>query len=217
MASAPTALKFCIDIEGRKRVEGLKTMQEVPLPALVQSDVVTLNVFLLKTISRTRTPFFGIIPVSGIGLSVSIGDIDGTYGVMAYQDTWTTRTTPDDDGDSNYFIGNLSLDYEAINTRFTAEQISSFVAHFKIDMSVGGNWTTVYQQPVTIHKAARTHTGGEVLPAEAVTYLSKLEAGNTYAKRFMGPGETIILTSADGTKHVELSCSDDGSLSTNEI
>lgn len=217
MASSPTALKFCIDIESRNRIQGVRSMQAVPLPDLVQSDVLTLNVFLLKTISRERQPFFGVVPVTGLGLSVTIGDLTGAYGVLSYQDTWTQKTTPDDDGDVNYFVGNISLDYEILNTRFNAEQITEFTTYFKIDVSSEGEWTSVYQKPVKIVKAARTHTGGEVLPEEAVTYLSRLEASNTFVKRYMGAGETIILVSQDGTKQVELGCSNDGGLTTNEI
>lgn len=218
MASTPAALKFCIDTSSRKRVEGVNSRAEVQLPELVQADVIPLNVFLLKSLANTgRAPYYSVIPVSGLGLSVSIGDITGAYGVMSYQDTWTLVTASDDDGEVNYFAGNLSLDYTAMNTRFAAEQVSRFTTYFKVDVSIGGNWTTVYQKPVVIVKAARTHTGGEILPEDAITYLSKLEASNTYVKRYMGAGETIILTSQDGTKQVELGCSNDGGLTANEI
>lgn len=201
---ASQVLKLFVDTARKTLVESNINKAVVRPPAFVQGDTVALVVQLLlpNPTGGTSAPY-SVIPVSGLTLRVGIGTPTAATGSGApgiFQNAFTLDST------LNTFNGTLVITPATVATELGAATEANRT--FEIEVAEGGNYTTVYQEPVTLK--AELIEGAATPPPPADAYMTQNETLATFVKRDGGAGEGFYLTSANGLHRAFVYLADDG-------
>jgi hypothetical protein len=197
-----------VDCTTGQFVGGPANANVVPAPQFVQGDTIALNIWLLqRTVTFPLTNPYIILNNGALSLKVALGPKDGSPGSTLYasQFVWTR------DANSQYFIGTLALNTNAIATLIGAA--ANAQAWFEIEVTSAGFPTTVLQQLVTI-QAEVIETGAVTVPAGA-TAMTAEEANATFLKRTVSG--VIILQNDNTGKQIALYLGDDGAFHTEPV
>lgn len=201
MAATPLALFF--DLDGKTLVSSDTNASSYSLPAFFKGDTVPLEITLLKRTSNypnnySGSPPFTKISVAGLGLKVALGPIGTTPTIIAT--SWTQDTT------NNKLTGTLYIDPTAAATILGSAAVASTI--FEVE-AYDGTYYTVFQDTCTLR--AELIASGTPGPAPAGDrYLTYSEALSLFARLLGEAGQTITLTSPDGTRQRVLGVNNDG-------
>jgi len=183
-------------------VAGPTNPNVVTLPALVQGDTLTLNVYLLtRNASYPLSNPFTILNNAGLTLQMAIGDkVGNATNYYATQFIWAA------DAANQYFTAQLALNTAAITALLGAN--SSAQAWLHVEYLQGGLPTTVLERQVTLQAAVIKAGGNAPLPP-GLTPLSAEYANATFLTRqIVG---AVVWVSPAGKKFAQY-CDDDGTV-----
>lgn len=204
------ALPLTIDILGRRFTASQTSKADPAKLVLRQGETVKAQLFFVDSTAGTlSSPFPSYWAPAGLTIKLGIcagAPTGGSDTLLVYQDTWTEI--------SNGYQGSLNINTVAIASALASA--SSVECTIEIEVTESG------ESPVKLVQAACTITAaviddGAAIPTPAAEYPTRNEANATYVKRIGLAGETIVLVSPDGTKAVELACTDAGKLDVTEI
>lgn len=178
------------------------------VPGLYQGDNQGISFTLKQTEAGSLVDPSVLSEVSPDSYTLRIGlfTVAGTQ--LAYQNTWVKS--------GNSYVGSIALNTAAIATALGSQtQVPAILEIEVIDGDSTPQTTTVYQQQVTLYREYIT-TGTIAVPPSEVA-ATEAWASGTFVKKFMAPGEVIVLLSANGTYGIELGVNDDGTLKANTI
>ena len=166
----------------------------VDSPTFTVGDTYSVKVMLLEQQGDGPASVFTVITPTSLGLKVGIGPLGGTPDVL--QTSWTAS--------GSFLTGTLDCSTSDFNTAVNASE----TLHFEIEASESGQYSTVYQVQATYRKQVVPTSATTPTPAES--FRTKADSDNTYVKKVGLAGESITLTSADGTRRVVLWVDNDG-------
>lgn len=174
--------------------------QRVSLPPCFHQDTLRLIVHPLEfdpSRAANLGPYAEITP-TGMALIVSIFTTTGT--LLASQNTFAVV------GDT--LVGAINLNTAAMATAFAT--VDSITAVIEFEFSDADGSITIQSRTLTINREYIVVGAPTITPPDE--YYTKAEIDALFV-RFSGnpAGNSIELTSPDGTKAVELKCKDDGS------
>lgn len=196
-------LRLYIDRQNKTLVNYNATGSVTNLPALFQSNVVTLQVSVVDPVNSLGT--FSLADLNGFGLRVSVGDTPtGTAGgpaPLALQDTFVWNAG------GKYFQADLALNTAAIDTFIGA--LASKAAYFEVNVTGPNGRDTILQTTLTLKAVVDELTS--VAPNPVDQYFTKAEILALFALKVGKPGDRIVFISADGTAERELGVNNDKS------
>jgi len=208
MAAPP--LNLYVDIQARRLVKSSVSTAQASSPVFRQGESPTLRVYFLDPDGGTvSAPYPTAYKPAGLGVKVGLcagTPTGGTDTLVAFQDTFTQT--------GNYFTASLNC-----NTSEMAVALASaaqLAGRIEIEVTPSGESPIKLVQDLCLLQAAVIDDAG-VIPTPRSEYPTRGEANATYTKRIGLAGESIILVSPDGTKAVELVCTDAGKLDVIEI
>ena len=198
LGMANLTLDLFVNMTERGLVRAADDASPFTLPSrlFVVGDKIPVRLMLLLRNSyRANQPPFTQITPSGYAVKVGIGAAGST--------TTTEATAMTISG--NFMLLTLDLTTTEFATAVTAGTALTFYIKISED---GLSYQTVYV--ASIQGQANT-TSVSTTPAAGATYLTADEVAALFCKKIMGAGETLTLTSPDGTKQGIASVANDGS------
>lgn len=198
-------LKLFLDITGKQLRAGPADRQVFQLPWIAQNDVIPIELFLIQA-----TPEAGISSpfayVTDSALSVKIGI------VTPHPSAATVHCSADLTlvGGSNPAKWTGVLSVGTLGSLLTGA-VTSATAKIEVQLydASTGQTTTALQIDVALRAdGLKPATPPPVAPPDS--YVTATQAGATFAKKIGDVGDTLTLTSADGTKRVILYVDNDG-------
>lgn len=208
MAAPP--LNLYVDIQARRLVKSSVSTAQASAPIFRQGESPTLRIYFLDPDGGTVSAPYPT-PYKPAGLGVKVGVCAGTPTgatdtLVAYQDTFTQT--------GNYFTAALNCNTSEMAAALASDaQLSGRV---EIEVTPSGESPIKLVQDLCLLQAA-VIDDANVIPTPRSEYPTRGEASATYVKRIGLAGESFILVSPDGTKAVELACTDAGKLDVTEI
>jgi hypothetical protein len=193
-----------IDVDGGQLVSGLTNPQAAFLPLLVEDDVPTLRIRLLKrTASYPLVNPYTYMPIAGLSLEAALGDKKGNVtNYYTTQFVWAPSTDPTD---PNYFSAQFPLNTAALETLIGGN--ASAKTTFEVKYLQGGIPTTVLSMDATV-QAAVIKAGGVPAVPPGLTPLSAEYANATFLTRTVVGA--IYLQNPNTGQKVALYLDDDG-------
>lgn len=199
------ALKLYIDTFRKRLVTSDSNGAIFNLPAFFQGDVVAMVIQLLEPDPSVGINGYTKPDISSMSLKFAVSATPtGTAGgptPFVTQFTWTKDTT------NRLFTANVAFNTTELNT-WLGSAASRNDAYMEIEITEGSAVTTVLQQVFTINAEVIESSTSSV--AAGQTALSLETALATFVKFVGNAGETITLTSPDGTKQRILGVDNDG-------
>lgn len=194
------SLKLFVDTRRKKLVQSFKDGSSFTLPPIFQGAVINLDVTLLQDDDRYPNPPYTKIDPATASLDVGIGAYNTDSGATPSfrQNSFTQNST------LQKYTGTLTITEATAKTLLDATSANYVELRFTIH--VGSE--QVIDLPVKLY----THTrgSGATDPAPTDEYLTKAQIEQLFSKKVMGAGESITLTSPDGTRFAVLYVDDDG-------
>lgn len=196
-------LKLAIDRQNKALVSvtGITTLTAIP--SLFQSNVPTLQIYVVDPISALGS--YQLVDMNGFGMRVSVGDTPtGTAGgptPLALQDTFVWNAV------NKYFQADLALNTAAIDAFIGAAAAKS--AYFEVNVTGSSGRDTILQAQFTLK--AVVDELASTAPNPVDQYFTKAEVLALFAKKVGLPGERIVFKSDDGTAGRELGVNNDKS------
>lgn len=182
------------------------------IPPLVQGDTISLEISVVEDNPSAGIGRVSYVGLGGHSLKVGIGADpkgDGSITPFALATTFTLNT------EQTAFTGTLALTATALTTWLgTATSKQGWLEVELYDTSAS-RYETIYGGPVTIRAQLLAVGSTVALPTDYA--LGAAQAAATYVRKVGAAGESIILTSSDGTKQVLLYVDDDGSFHADPI
>lgn len=197
-------LRLYNDIANRRLVTGPKSQAVFTLPKFFHQDKLSIVISFLE-LSGGTDPYnpFSLVPISGISFTVKIFDLSGAV-ALASQSVWTPNTTET----VQTFTGALDLNTGEMAEAFTDAETKSISAVIEFEVADADGKFTSLQEQITIH---REHiVAGSPSATPGATYYTADEINSLFLRKVGAPGETITLTSPDGTKQRVLGVDDNG-------
>lgn len=174
------------------------------LPDLFQSNTQAWQITVVDP-PETSSGDYSKVDLAGQGLRMSIGgQPTGTSGgpsPIALQDTWTW------DGTNKRFTGSIALNTTAVDDYLGTAAAKP--AWFELNLTDSGGRETILQISFTLR--AVVDELATTVPTPTDQYYTKSEIIALFVKRLGSAGDTIVLTSPDGTQSRELGVNNDGS------
>lgn len=198
-------LKLFVDRASGTLRRGLTAASTAALPPLTQGDTVGLEISVVEDNPSGGFGGVSLVNLGSYSLKVAIGATplgDGSVTPFALQTSWTLNDA------QNKWTGSLALNTTALNTWLGTASTKQAWFEIEIRDTATGNYETIYGGTVTIR--AQLISAGSSIPVPSDVALGTAEAAATYVRKQGEAGGSIILTSPDGTKRVQLYCDDDG-------
>ncbi len=172
------------------------------LPPFNKYETIPFEIVIVEP-DLTATGFdrFQRVDISNLSLSVALNDNLDDASLLAYQPVFTK------DEENNVFSGELSLNTAAFNAYLTSADTTKS-AYFEIEMQEGTARSKIYVAQVTLQNSP-TIIGNET-PTPVDEYYTKAQVEQQFVKKVMPAGESITMTTPDGTKQIVIQPLDDG-------
>lgn len=196
---ANQVLRLYVDTARRALVVSDRSTQPAPRLGFTQGDTVTLVITLLEpNASGGISSPYSKVSVSGLTVRLGIGTPSASTGSSApsiYQNSFTADTT------ANTLTGTLYVTPSAVQTLLGSNVTGE--STLEIEIAESGNYFTAYSGPVTLY-AELIEAAGATPSTPGDTYMTTGESIATFVRKSGAAGESITLTSPDGTKQVIL-------------
>jgi hypothetical protein len=195
VAQLPLTLFF--DITNRRFVQGVKSTGAFILPELQDQDRIPIQLQILR-----------LSPGGGSSAPYEIVDPTGYSATVAIVNSALSTTLALIElstVEGLYLTGLLNLNTTEMGTAFTG--VKRIEAVFAVSAD-DGTGTVGAQRPIVITYAAIR--SGTPTPTPGISYLTEAQILALVARKVGAAGDTITLTSPDGTKAVILSCDNNG-------
>lgn len=207
----PGAIPIFVDAQNRTLVTGLLENTIIQrFPTLRQGEAPTIQIeFLNPSSTPSLLAPFTVADFTGYTMKVGIcagSPTGGADTLLAYQDSWTLASG----------IWSALLDCNTVNMATALAAVASLECTIEIELTPpAGSPIKIFQGPVTCESAVIDNTS--TTPGAAQTFISRAEAIAAFVKKVGDAGETITLTSPDGTKQGLLYWGDDGAFHAENI
>lgn len=202
----PARLKLYVNWFEKRLVKGPSNPGTFTLPTFYQGDTVPMQVTLLEPDPDGGPNDFVKVDIDDMALSLAVGTAPtGTSGgptPLVTQFVWSKDTA------EKYFYADVAFSTSGINDHLgsAAEKTDLYL---ELQITESTSVTTIWQGTIKVRAEVIEATTASV--AAGATPLSKEEANQIYARKFMDPGETITFVSEDGTRRRIIGVHDDGS------
>jgi hypothetical protein len=176
------------------------------IPPLVQGDTLSLEVSVVEDNPTAGIGRVSYVSLGGYSLKIGIGAEpkgDGSITPFALETSFTLNT------EQIAFTGTLALTATALTTWLGTSASKQGWLEVELYDTSASRYETVYGGPVQIRAQLLAVGSTVALPTDYA--LGAAQAAATYVRKVGAAGESIILTSANGTKQVLLYVDDDGS------
>lgn len=211
-----------IDIQSQpgRMLAGLNGGNPPQFTGFFQGQHLQLRIWPVRPSGTSIGNAFTPVPLTAFdGIKIAVGKRAGTPTPLALAGMGTSypfaaQTTPDSDGVSGYWSGELNLNTTAMNTEIGSNDTAT--AWLEIVVVRSGNPRVILQQQITITAVVLDPSGAVSLPGAATEYFTKDEIRALFVpwdarNRAECSGRRIILTSPAGTATREIGVADDGS------
>lgn len=196
-------LKLYVDWFAKKLVTSKTSAASFSLPTFYYGEVFPFQITLLEPNPAVGWNGYAVVNNANIGLKLIVSSVAVDTGTtLATQYSWTKDTV------EMTFSAEVGFNTAAIDTWLSTDATKT--AYLEIQITEGTVVSTVYKTAITIGASQLTPSTQQVPAGE--TPLSQEVAKAMFVQKMMGAGESITLTSADGTKQGVLYWGDDGVL-----
>jgi hypothetical protein len=138
------------------------------------------------------------VDITDLSLKMAINETLGSATPKAEQTSWVKDTS------RNVFSGTLDLNTSAMNTYIDGDKSP----YFELEIYDGTNRVKILQETCDVAQSLMPVT--TTSPDPARVYLTFDEQKGIFVPRVMGAGETISITSPNGSYRRIIGCNDDG-------